>query len=68
LETRAATGGCGFVQFGGENDVDNEMYVDVRLGSRQLGRAAEHPLLPHIIGISRTRYALATPRSLDWEA
>ncbi|GEM_PF-6471779 len=36
LETRDATGGCSFVQFGGDPDEDNEMYFEVRLAQRQL--------------------------------
>jgi hypothetical protein len=36
LETREGTGGCSFVQAGGEPDEDNELYFDVRLGRRRL--------------------------------
>jgi hypothetical protein len=36
LETRDGTGGCSFVQFGGNPGEDNEMYFDVRLGARRL--------------------------------
>jgi len=36
LETREGTGGCSFVQAGGESDEDNELYFDVRLGQRRL--------------------------------
>jgi hypothetical protein len=36
LETRAATGGESFVQFLGDPDVDNEMYLSVHLGAERL--------------------------------
>jgi hypothetical protein len=36
LETREATGGESFVQFGGDPNVDNELYVTVLLGNDRL--------------------------------
>jgi hypothetical protein len=36
LETREGTGGESFVQFLGDPDVDNEMYLSVHLGSERL--------------------------------
>lgn len=36
LETRAATGGESFVQFDGDPDVDNEMYLRIHLGRERL--------------------------------
>jgi hypothetical protein len=36
LETRTATGGESFVQFGGDPGVDNEMYLTVLLGKDRL--------------------------------
>jgi hypothetical protein len=36
LESRDGIGGGSVVQFGGDPNEDNEMYIDVRLGGRQL--------------------------------
>jgi len=36
LETRAATGGESFVQFQGDPDMDNEMYLSVHFGPERL--------------------------------
>jgi hypothetical protein len=36
LETRHSIGGCSFIQLGGDPAADNEMYIDVHLGARQL--------------------------------
>jgi hypothetical protein len=36
LETRYGTGGASAVQFGGDHDMDNEMYLDVHLGPDRL--------------------------------
>jgi len=36
LETRHGIGGCSFIQIGDDPAVDNEMYIDVHLGARQL--------------------------------
>ena len=36
LETRHGTGGCSFLQCGGDSAQDTEMYFEVRLGAEQL--------------------------------
>lgn len=36
LETLGSLGGCSFIQIGDDPAVDNEMYIDVHLGTRQL--------------------------------
>lgn len=36
LETRGGIGGCSFIQIGDDPAVDDEMYIDVHLGTRQL--------------------------------
>ena len=36
LETRMGLGGCSFVQLGGDPNVDNELYFELRLGREQV--------------------------------
>lgn len=36
LETQGGLGGCSFIQIGDDPAVDNEMYIDMHLGTRQL--------------------------------
>jgi hypothetical protein len=36
LETQGGIGGSSFIQIGDDRAVDNEMYIDVHLGTRQL--------------------------------